>query len=274
MSLKFTILALCLLTLTITAAGATTTIPITLGNMGAYGWTEVEVNRNGRVAVVNEKLAWGNPPMDSFEMRPEKSATGGALSWATISNGNYAGLLASQITHLTIRTFGLQGDTATDYQPATFLLAFRDTAGNQRFATWLNWQTASYPGNPRANGSADWVTYDAMTTGTWLITWTGGAYSSFADMVAANPDLTLMSDDEIAANYPLYPGRAFNVGCGNYYNGDRNYFSSTRGGVDFFEVGIDGQVTRWDCNKIPEPASFLALGTGLIGLVGIMRRRR
>jgi len=166
----------------------------------------------------------------------------------------------------------MQGDEPSDYQPPTFLFAFRNAPMDlsNMFATWIPWTN----GNPRAPGSVNWATYDAMTTGTWRISSIGAAYASFAAMVSANPELTFMSDAELAAYYPDYPGRALNVGLGNYGPGERDFFSSARGGVDWLEVGVDENVTRWDLNKVAEPGSILCLSTGLIGLLGCIRRGR
>jgi hypothetical protein len=164
----------------------------------------------------------------------------------------------------------MQGDDPDYYQPPTFMFAFSPTVYHDRIVTWLPW----YNGNPRAPGSTDWVTYDAMTTGIWYIASVGTIYYSFAEMVAANPDMTFMSDEELATYLPDYPGRTFNVGLGNYGPDTSKYFSSTRGGVDWFDVGIDGDITRWDLNEVvPEPGSMFTLLAGLVGLAHIVRRR-
>jgi len=64
-------------------------------------------------------------------------------------------------------------------------------------------------------------------------------------MLAAYPDMMLVTD-ATAAGWDVPSGQSFNVASGALYNEMNQYFSSARGVVDWIDVGIDGEVTRFD----------------------------
>ena len=59
-----------------------------------------------------------------------------------------------------------------------------------------------------------------------------------------------------------------NAGIGSGWNG------TFEGAVDNITFGFGGNYTTYNFEVVPEPASMLALGSGLIGLLGLRRRKR
>jgi len=70
-----------------------------------------------------------------------------------------------------------------------------------------------------------------------------------------------------AANATLYV-ISVNAGIGSGWNG------TFTGAVDNITFGFGGNYTTYNFEVVPEPASMLALGSGLIGLLGLRRRKR
>jgi len=70
-----------------------------------------------------------------------------------------------------------------------------------------------------------------------------------------------------AANANLYV-ISVNAGIGSGWNG------TFTGAVDNITFGFNGAYTTYNFEVVPEPASMLALGSGLIGLLGLRRRKR
>jgi hypothetical protein len=59
-----------------------------------------------------------------------------------------------------------------------------------------------------------------------------------------------------------------NAGIGSGWNG------TFKGAVDNITFGFGGNYTTYNFEVVPEPASMVALGSGLIGLLGLRRRKR
>jgi hypothetical protein len=59
-----------------------------------------------------------------------------------------------------------------------------------------------------------------------------------------------------------------NAGIGSGWNG------TFEGAVDNITFGFGGNYTTYNFEVVPEPASMVALGSGLIGLLGLRRRKR
>ena len=70
-----------------------------------------------------------------------------------------------------------------------------------------------------------------------------------------------------AANATLYV-ISVNAGIGSGWNG------TFTGAVDNITFGFGGNYTTYNFEVVPEPASMVALGLGLIGLLGLRRRKR
>lgn len=251
-------------------AGAAT-IGMNVSQLGANGWNTVIKADSGGRGSVTDRSNWAGSNGIQFT-NGDNGRT--PKCWSAISTANYAGTAASSITSLKMRVYGTEGD-GSNWQPPAFMFAFAKAPTNlsARYAWWLPWAD----GTPRVSGS--WQEYDAMTDGQWYIPNANGRYSTFAAMVAATPTLVLASDAEIATMSADFGAGAtgaahsFNVGHFSYYNEVAAYHDSARGTVDWFEVGIAGNVTRFDLNDVPEPATLMALLTGM-GLVCIRRNRR
>jgi hypothetical protein len=117
---------------------------------------------------------------------------------------------------------------------------------------------------------AKFGTFNALTDGSWFCAWTGGYYTTWANMVAALGDCQIGGLPN--AYGAAWRGQAFSVGFGVYDSSNAKYNSDARGLVDWFDVGVGGQTTTYYLNEVPEPASVLALVTGLIGFVGLRRK--
>jgi len=260
------VVAVLVLAFAVSAASAGTVF-MKLTDLPGNGWKVTAIAGPEAGTSVSEKLNLAGA--NAFQFSPKRSISN-SRSWAGISTGQFAGIKASQINVLTIRNYGTEGD-GTEWQPPTFQFAFQKAPDNpsNRVAIWLPWD-----GDTRLPGQ--WNEIDALTAGTWKIPNTSGSYTNFAAMLAAYPDLTFAADAVCATWIPS--GQSFNVASGAAYNETNQYFSSARGSVDWFDVGIesDGEflLTRYDlADVVPEPSSMLALGAGMLGMLGAIRRR-
>lgn len=268
MKRTYFVVAVLLLAFAVSQAGAGTVF-MKLADLPGNGWKVTAIAGPEAGTSVSEKLNFAGA--NGFQFSPKRSVND-SRSWAGISTGSFAGIKASQITSLKIRNYGIEGDGSV-WQPPTFQFAFQKAPTNpsNRVAIWLPWD-----GETRLPGQ--WNEIDAMTAGTWKIPWVGKTYTNFAAMLAEYPDLTF-ADDTVAATW-IPSGQSFNVASGAVYNEMNQYFSSARGVVDWFEIGIDSSLasvttTKYDlADVVPEPASLLSLALGAGSLIGMIRFKK
>jgi hypothetical protein len=249
--------------LAVPLAASAATVDLTTGNLGANGWkaTATYVWGGSTNASVTETSDYG---ASNFRFYTGPMNTSWQFQWAGISTNGFAGTPLSSITSVKIRNFGAFGDNAAQFQPPTFTWVVDKGDTNQRCITWMPWSG----GNARE--PLAWHEYDAATTGTWHVYETGANYTSLAALKAALPNAYFEYTAELPLDWGYASNQAFNVGNCPLYDEDRALFTDTAGYVDWFEVGVNGNVTRY--NLVPEPASLAILAGGLL-LTGLRRRK-
>ncbi len=265
--LKQVLLTVVLAGLAASVAGAAT-IGMNTSQLGTYGWNSVVIADSGGRGAVGDRVQNGSNGIQFTNGDKDKTNS----STAMISTANYAGVAASSITALNIRVWGHEGD-GSDWQAPMFVFPFQKAPGNlsNRYAFWIPWSDGV------ARAPQTWQTYNALTDGTWYVPNVGATFLTFASMLTAYPLMIFPTDTDLALMGKFPAGaHSFNVGYMDggvdWVNYVGKYSDSARGTVDWFEVGINGETTRFDLNDVPEPATLAILTIGM-GLAGIRRRR-
>ncbi len=245
---------------------AQTTLNLTMDTLAANGWRTTAIN------------VWGGSP-NATVTQNEYNGTGyfrfftGTMpvswefQWAGLSTDAFAGTPLSSITSVRMRNYGSFGDNALNWQPPTFTWIVDKGDSNQRCITWQPWSN----GNARQPGV--WHEYDAATTGRWLVEETGIYYNSLAALQAALPNAYFEYTAQLPTDWGYASQHAFNVGNCPLYDEDRAWFSGAAGYIDWFEVGVNGNVTTYALGLVPEPTTMALLAAGLL-LAGLQRRKQ
>jgi hypothetical protein len=250
-------------------------VNLTMDNLAANGWktTATFVWGGSTDASVTQTEDYG---AGNFRFFTGTMPTSWQFQWAGLSTGGLAGTPLNQIGNLSMRTFGNFGDNAVSWQPPsmTFLLS-RNGNTADRCLVWLPWTSSNLgTSNPRTPGV--WNEYDLMTTGRWRIMETGVNYSSFAAAVAAlyvgQSSVTLGNAGQLPLDWGYASQQALNIGNIPLYDEQRASYSGVAGYVDWFQIGVNGVVTRYDLGVVPEPGSLVLVAVGF-GLLAIRRRK-
>jgi hypothetical protein len=87
---------------------------------------------------------------------------------------------------------------------------------------------------------------------------------NISDVLKTIPEWVSAADDADATLYVI----SVNAGIGSGWDG------TFEGAVDNITFGFNGTYTTYNFEVVPEPASMAALGSGLIGLLGLRRRKK
>jgi len=258
------LLVICLAAVSVAAHAAN--VNLTMDNLAGNGWkaTATYVYGGSTNATVTETQDYGGD--GNFRFFSGSMPTSWQFQWAGISTDAFAGVRLANITSVKIRSFGAFGDNVTNWQPPTFTWVVDKGDSNPRCISWKPWS------NGNAREPLVWHEYDAATSGQWLVAETGALYNSLAALKAALPNAFFEPTAELPVTSGYASQHAFNVGNCPLYDEDRAWFSGVAGYVDWFEVGLSGEVTRYDLG-VPEPASLMLLAAGLLGLVGLRTRK-
>lgn len=257
MKIRVALLAIAIATLAVAVSADTVWIPTTTSLPTGWG-ISVVADSGGRGSVTTKALLGEN----GFQFtQGDANKTVGCRS--ILGTNNLAGLPLSSITALNIRLLYIEGDQSA--QAPKFILKLQKTPTDvsDRSLEWI----------PFSDGITKqtnvWMDLDAMVDGSWICPNVGTTYTTLAGALAAYPGLQFTSD---LTYYPLLT-YAFSVGHNRWVSNTNIYNDNNRGMVDWFEIGINGVTTRYDLADVPEPGSLIALAAGLVGFIGLRRRK-
>lgn len=252
-----------LVLLAFAAAAGAVDVRISNSNYTNLGWTKtLKAGPETGQAVNFEMRTTTTPPnVEAITCSPKKSATN-SLAWAGLSTNLFDGKAINTINHFRIRTAGFEGDGSSWEPPSIYLQISKDGL-NQRNVRFLPY--ASY-----GRGTAwTFYEYDLIGANAKWFCMIDGVVRTWSSVLSTWP--AAIFDSTVTT--PLPSGQVFNVFNGCAINSEVTYGSSARGMVDWVEIGFtDGSFYKFDF-VVPEPGSLIALAAGLVGFIGLRRRK-
>ena len=225
----------------------------TLGSVGIRN--DYPRSSNGSV-YFKTSSAWGKADIEYFANPVE---LGGNYVPNPYDPSSILGPLAD-LTHLSYEWYRDSSSTAPDHLHPVLRLGILRVNQDNTFALGYLVFERIYNGFGAAPTN-QWVYDDVINSKFWA--------TSSLDPNFPQYDKTLADwvNEAANANATLYV-ISVNAGIGSGWNG------TFTGAVDNITFGFNGNSTTYNFEVVPEPASMVALGSGLIGLLGLRRRKR
>lgn len=267
--MKIRVVLAALVLLAFATAASAVEVRISQSNYANLGW-KITLRDGG--AEPGQAVQWQQrtttvpPGVEGLHCSPKKSLPN-QLSWAGLSAQLFEGVWINDITHLKIRTAGFEGD-GTSWEPPSLYLGLTNVAGTG------NRSIRALPYASFGRGTAwTYYEYDLLSPNTkWFCYIDAVVYTGFAGVQGKWGNLRF-APASLLQGSQIWSGQNFNVFDGCALNQEITYGSSARGMVDWVEIGFsDGSFYKFDF-VVPEPGSMLALAAGLVGFIGLRRRK-
>lgn len=291
---KTLLIASALLVLAGMAASADVVV-VNDANYTSLGWVAaIEQGDAANPAVIDFQPGVGTPPAGSGSLHLQtRYDDSDRLQKVYFGTNNYSGISLSSITSLKVWTYLRYRDYSTGLPPIIELITDSGSTAQQR-RYW-------YVPNQSAIVLNTWQEWDLMasgtTNGTWMLmgtsssnykgdwTWLVGRYAGAKLQTPYVGDFTDPLNSQLQLANQSGTSISFKIGAGyavlsptdasRYNNGDVSWWKtscSINGYVDKFVIGVSGVETVYDFEVVPEPGAFIALASGLVGLMGFRRR--
>jgi len=237
------------------------------GTLGSVGIRN-NYPRSGNGSVYFKTVSSGGKADIEYFAAPTRTGTGPFYSDGFRPLGRL-----SELTHLSYEWYrdGSSNVNAHLHPVLRLLIIVEDAQGNLPAAGYLVFERAYNQGVVPVPTNS-WVSDDIIQSNYKL--WaTPGLRTALGYAATDFPTLTIAGWLQRASdsNYTLHV-LAVNAGVGSGWG--TPFAGTFEGAVDNITFGFNGAYTTYNFEVVPEPASMLALASGLIGLLGLRRRKR
>ncbi|GIV04703.1 MAG: hypothetical protein KatS3mg016_0278 [Fimbriimonadales bacterium] len=246
-------------------------------DFGDPNWRYNNVRNNGQVGIRTNYARSGNgsvyfnssssPAKADIEFFVDPANVGGNFVPNPFNPASALGTL-NQLSHLSYEWYRDSSSTTLNYlHPVLRLGILRVNPDNSTNIGYLIFERA-YNQGTGAVPTDQWVSEDIFASNYKL--W-ATASLGFGDpnvninaVLKTIPDWLTAASNANATLYVISVNAGFGSGWSNTFVG----------AVDNITFGFNGQYTTYNFEVVPEPASMLALGSGLISVMALRRRRK